>query len=413
MKSGLGNSLFLVLMLGASGLTMLRMILLSGLLEPIDFALYATIIATGTFFSPILSFGAVEHTVKSFPRLAEDGRLDALNWHAWQTFKRLLQRAAIGLPLVVLGYAIDSTWLVYAGLTLLYALGTATTSLLASMQRALNHPVRLVSGTILRTATVFVCVVGFARMASVPQIVGIEIIATLLASVLSWVLFFRQYSRSDAREQDKAAPRRRDGILIFLAYSAVAAPFYLDRLFVTAVLGGQSAAQYAVLALFLTAASLLVNTVAQRVGPTAVRLAHRDGDGHRAFRQVGRAVILISILWLGLMAAAAGAFAFLELPHAIARYRIEPEMLIPITLSGILLNSALLEFLLIALDREREFVASALTFLAVTLIGAAIFAIAGGRLVTLIWILTGCRAIYVAGLIYTLRSPVKSVSAKQ
>jgi O-antigen/teichoic acid export membrane protein len=407
MRPGIGSAVFLAVMVGASGLTLLRMGVVAALLPLSAFATYAMITATGAFLSSIISFGAVEATIKSFPKLVEQGRPDLLRAQSWRIFMVLARRAAIGgVPFYLLGMATGTDWLRYQGLAFLFALTTAGMALIASMQRAMCEPAKLMAGTVFRTVIVFSCVVVAAYFANLTIMLITEACATALACIVSAHLFFPSARRDEAATVTEPPLRAssRDGVMVFLAYTAVNVPFYLDRLFVASVLGLDRAAQYAILALFLTAASLLVNTLAQRIGPEVIRMVHRDGNGRGAMRQVMLWIGLATVLWLTAIGLAGAGFALDALPASLARYRIEPAMLLAIAVSGVLLSTSLLEFLLIALDRETAFMRSAFLFLGLVVIAAAGIYLLHSGLITLMWTLAGCRLFYATCLIFALRS---------
>jgi hypothetical protein len=158
-------------------------------------------------------------------------------------------------------------------------------------------------------------------------------------------------------------------------------------------MGGLAAGQYAVLALVLLGASLLINTIAQRAGPDAIKRVYQGHMGAAVKRVLGW-IAVTTVVWLG----AIGAFAVLLenawLPSSLARYAIDTELLLPLAASGVLLNTSLVEFLLIGLDRERAFVGAAAAFLVIVLGAALAVYIAHGGLWQLMWALVICRTTY-------------------
>ncbi|WP_198152651.1 hypothetical protein [Tsuneonella dongtanensis] len=408
MRPGWASAAFLIVMLGASALTMARMAVVAGLLLPSDFARYATIIATGAYLATIISFGAVEQTIKAFPRLVEDGQEGLLRGRSGAIFAVLAKRSVmVGLPALAVGLAFDVEWASDLAISAAYALVTAGMALVASLQRAMHDTRKLALGTVLRTAVVFACVVAAAWVAGVDAILAAEIGATGFVCLLSVFLFVPRSSQSADREPETEAPATgdRSGVTVFLAYGAVNVPYYLDRLYVSAVMGREVAGRYAVLALFLMFAALLVGILAQRVGPDAIRLVHRERHSRSAARHMALWIGLASAVWLLAIGGAATLFSWEGLPEGIARYAIEPDLLAPIAVSGVLLNVGLLEFLIIALDREAALLRAALGFLALVLMAAMAIALTGQGLYAMLWALAGCRLIYAALLLVALRSP--------
>ncbi len=410
MRLGSGSVLFIGVMLGASLMTMVRMAIAALLLRPHDFATYATLSATAAFLSSIISFGIIEATIKGFPRLVGEGRAGEMPGQAHAILRTVAVRALLAGGLILLaGWLLDMIWLRLLGFALLLAPANAYTAIVASMQRAAGNPVHLAAGTVLRALAVMLAVTICAAFFGLVAVVGAEAVTTVFACYLSERLFFAGRNSpacAGSGSETAAVPPhgdRGDGIRVFMAFSLITIPFYLDRLYVTSVLGDGPAGQYAVLALFLTGASLLVNTLAQRVGPDAIRLVHRDGNSAAARRQVMQWTGVSIALWLLAMAIAGSVIGMNLLPSGLARYHIEWPMLAPIAVSGILLNTALLEFLLLALDREKAFVRCAAIFAVCVLCAALAIAWLGWGLLQLMWALAGCRAIYAAMLFIALR----------
>lgn len=60
MRLGLGSLVFVGVMLGAAGLSLVRVLLVAAALPKLDFGIYAAVIATGAFLGNLVSFGSVE-----------------------------------------------------------------------------------------------------------------------------------------------------------------------------------------------------------------------------------------------------------------------------------------------------------------------------------------------------------------
>lgn len=403
-RPGVGSALFLVTMLGAAGITMLRMVVAASFLPVRDFGTYATIAATGAFLSSILSFGTIEATIKNFPRMVGAGQGDELLRESHHIMRRLLLRAAaVGIPVYAAGLLLDLEWLRLSGLGFFFALSTAYTLVLASMQRASGSSATLASGTLLRSGSVFIAVAAAAYWGDLTILLITEIATTIVACLLSEWLYFRRGRPVPARSPAPAAPGSAgDGVRLFLTYSLISAPFYLDRLFVTSIMGREEGARYAILALFLTGASLIVNTLAQRSGPEAIRLVQRDGDHHAAARLIATWVGISIMIWLAAIGAVAAIIASGLLPASLERYAIAPQLLVPLAVAGVLLNNGLVEFLLLALDRERQMLRAAICFAATVFVAAFTVAICRWGLVEFMWALAACRVIYLALLVAAL-----------
>lgn len=404
-RPGVGSALFLVVMLGAAGITMLRMVVAASFLPVQDFGTYATIAATGAFLSSILSFGTIEGTIKNFPRMVGAGQGGELLRESHHIMRRLLLRAAaVGIPVYAAGLLLDFDWLRLSGLGFFFALSTAYTLVLASMQRASGSSATLAAGTLLRSGSVFIAVAAAAYFGDLTILLITEIATTILACLLSEWLYFRR-GRAPAPSRSPAPPASGstgDGVRLFVTYSLISAPFYLDRLFVTSTMGREEGARYAILALFLTGASLIVNTLAQRSGPEAIRLVQRDGDHRAAARLIATWVGISIMIWLAAIGTVAAIIASGVLPESLERYTIAPHLLVPLAVAGVLLNNGLVEFLLLALDRERQMLRAAICFATAVFVAACAVAVFRWNLMEFMWALAACRAIYLGLLVVAL-----------
>jgi len=407
MRPGIASAAFVAAMLAGSGLTLLRMLVVAALLTTANFGTYAAVVAGAAFLGSVISFGAVEATIKAFPRLVERGQRSAMIASGRAITGTVLVRSLAGVPIAAIGWATGQPWVLAAGIAVVLAFGTSYTSILASMQRAAGRPNQLVGGTLLRAGGVFAAVVAAALTGSLEIVLIAEFAATVLTSLVSqWLFFSASRDPTDEQAGAEASPAGpgADGLRLFAAYTLVAGPFYLDRMFVGATLGLERAGQYAMLALLLTAATLLINTIAQRVGPDAIRLATSPGGQAAAGRLVALWCAVTSGLWLTGMVFVALVVELDLLPSDFARYRLDTGLLVPIAASGVLLNTGLIEFLLIALDKERAFLRAAIAFAAATVLMAALIAWLDASLTAFLWGLAACRLVYAVALVSALRS---------
>lgn len=410
MRLGLGNLVFVGVMLGAAALSLVRVLLVASVLPKADFGTYAAIVATGAFLGSIVSFGTVEGTVKLFPRLAARGHIEHMRSQAHGLLRRLAIRSlGMGILLFALGLLLGNQLLVIAGAASLFALAISYSSLVASMQRAIGEPWRLGGGSIFRAVLTLVAVVPIAYFGGLQWALVAEAFSILIGCYLSERFLLRPEAGAGTDDVGGAvvngavAAAGWDGVRVFLSYTAVSVPFYLDRLYVTATMGSDQAAEYALLALFVTAASLLVNAIAQRVGPAAIRRAIEPGGAGSAVRHVYIWCTISVAIWLVVLGSAATVLIQGWLPASLAKYDLNPVYLQPIGVLGALQISALLEFLLLAFDQERRLLNAAFCYFGVVLTVAAGAALGGVNLLGLIWLLAGARLLYCGVLVLYLR----------
>lgn len=398
LRHGAGHALFMGTMIGASVLTFLRMTVVAVLLPIGDFGLYATVIATGAFLAGPLSFGIIEGTIKSFPRLVAQDLNERMLADARSIWRIAAMRALVlAAPLLGVGLLADVSFLLLAGMGVLAAFGNAATSLVASMQRAAGSPGTLAGGTLFRAALTFAMVSLAAFSQDAMVVIGVEIASILIASVFSDWYFFRRFSSNTCGGPPAAADLTASGFRTFICFTMISVPFYLDRLFVTSSMGVLEGGQYGVLALLLMGASLIVNTIAQRAGPHAIKQV-QSGETWMAITSISGWIVLSSALWLVAIASFAAVVASDMLPENLERYAIGGSMLLPLALAGVFLNTGLLEFLVIAMDREVDWLFAAGLFLGVILAGAVFIWTFSFCLVDFMWLLVVARAIYAISL---------------
>lgn len=400
-RRGLGHAAFMAVMLGSSLFAIARMGAVTFLLPIESFGVYAMLVAAGAFLSGPLSFGIVEATVKRFPRLVADGREEEMVADSRIILRILALRSLIpGISALTIAFATGVDWMAYVGAAFLLAFSTSANGLVASMQRGRMQPHQLAAGTAIRAVLAAAAVTLASLSGDLVVVLIAEFAAMLGAALLTRRIFFG-YARPSENSQIAMTGDVTDGRLIFAAFTIISIPFYLDRTFVAAALGLQSAAQYGVLALFLLGASLLIATVGQRAGPEAIVLIHKGTPAAAIVRTIGW-MTFTSATWLAFIVSFWVILHFGWLPQSLARYALTTEQLIPIAATGILLNTGMLELLLIGLDRERALARNSVVFLAAVALAAVLAVTTSASLVIIMWLLAGARAIYAIALTWAV-----------
>lgn len=408
---------FLAVMMAAAGLSLARIVVVATGLSKTGFTDYAVIIATGSFISSVISFGGIEATIKQFPRLVAIGHLIDMRRESHRLVRVLAMRAlTLAIPLLITGTMLQNPLLILLGTAFLISLSSGYSGIIASVQRALGSPQSLAMGTVFRAVFSFVVVSAMSFSGSMWLVIAAEIMSAAIGCLISEAIISRTIIRIGASTEldaevgfGEAVPlaRTNDGLYVFFTYTLLAVPFYLDRLFVASVFSVDEAAQYAVLALFLTAASLLVNTVAQRVGPEAIKMALSVKTRRAAYLHVIRWCSATTAVWFVALAGIALAFHLNLLPAGLRKYSIETENFLPIAILGALFSTSLLEFLFIALDLEKRMLLSAAIYVVAIAAISAYIALAGLDIQALLWGLLLAKAIYLALLAGGLRSSIK------
>ena len=314
------------------------------------------------------------------------------------------------VPLALITISTGTLWGRFGLAALVLGFTGALNAVVASMQRATGNIRALASGTLLRSGLAFAAVSAASLSGNIAIVIIAEIVGFFAAAIVSEWLFFRRRAVPTEQPCRPYLPSGNEGRLIFFSYLMVSAPFYLDRSYVAVTMGLDAGARYAVLSLALMAALTLIGTVAQRAGPDAIRQIYA-GKRTSAIKRTIAWIALNTSMWLVGIAAFAAVLWFGWLPHAFARYAIELRMLPPLAMIGILLNTVLLEFVIIGLDRERHFAACAALFATSMLVVGVWGWLVQPGLVTFMWALAGARGIYFAALAIVLLHDSRKRSA--
>ena len=327
---------FLAFMIGGAGLSFCRVLVVAMNLDSQSFADYAVIVATSAFLSSFISFGGIEATIKRFPRMAANGNFGEMQLQSGVILRQIAIRAiALGVIAFVIGSLTRASPIFAIGAAFFLALPTGYTAIIASKQRAVGNARSLASGTVFRAVLSIIGVSLVSTFGSLWAVVLAEAAMAALGCLISEIIIKKAIAKStrllaadmnnpvadeNISQTADLQNRANDGLLIFLTYSVISAPFYLDRLYVSVTDGKSEAARYAILAIFLSAASLLVNVVGQRVGPDAVRLAMHSQSRKLAYRHVAVWCIIASAAWVSFLLALASAFHFELIPAGLKKY---------------------------------------------------------------------------------------------
>jgi len=400
-------------MSAAAGLSLARGFVIAGILSPQSFASYAVTVSLGAFLSSILSWGLVEETIKQFPRIAVSGDLSSLTVLSKRAVRRLTSRAAIYIPVAALAaYFLGPSSFVTLGFAVPIAYGVVVTGIVASMQRALLDPMHLAFGTVVRSAIALILASLGAYQFGLVGAVAAEVIAALVGSFVSALTSHRKIAKQSLNKPGSSAAHDGDvpsrlveahgGVQVFVAYTALSVPVYLDRTFVSAVFSQSEAASYALMALFVSASIVLVNIVAQKVGPQIVSREHAGAAPGSLVWYAAKWSGLVLAIWLSFIGVASCLPSIAPFSEMFARYSVSGELLFAIALLGCVQVTALFEFILIARDREKQFVFLAITYLASVLVVGTVVAYAAVPLLGLIGLLIVARLLYLTLIVFAL-----------
>lgn len=399
-------------MAASAGASLLRGFVVAMVVSPPAFTTYVSTVALGAFFAAFLSFGSIESTTKQFPRISVSGNPAALLGLSNRVVATLSARAAICLLLLVLVVGItDRSQLAWFASALLIAYAASVTSVIASLQRALFNSLHLALSAVSRALVSLALVVGGAFYFGLAGALGAEIVAALLGGFLSRVIAKKTLGANASTALGRAADagptgiRAERGLTLFAAYAALSVPFYLDRVYVSSVFSAPESAAYALTTLFLTAASVLVNIVCQKVGPELIGQEKLGVPLPSLIRTAAKWSGFTIIAWILLIGSAAALTAQGWIPQALTKYAVTDDLFFVVGLLGCVQISSLFEFILLAHDKERRLLTAAIGYLLLVAMIAAGAALVKLALVNFVALLALAKLLYLVSLLLSLYRP--------
>jgi hypothetical protein len=412
---------FAVIMGLAAVLSLGRGFLGAAILAAADFGLYALVIAIGAFSSSVLGFGRVEGTRKMFPRLLVDGK-PAQIIRLTDEIARLLAWRTAGVALLLtaaaalLGY---STQILPLLLASVFAFAVGWSLVISSAQRAGPDLGDLASISLLRAVLALLFGVGGAVVGGwIGMVVG-EIAAALASNIAARIRLGRAAGGTAAAAASgptlgtASGREAREGLLLFLAITALGLPLYLGRAYVAAVFSPFQLGQFSFVLLFVTAAVTVIGILEQRLGPQLVRM-ERSGSphGHQASYLMKSTALLGGLLALGM--GVGTLLIFLEpVDYYADKYSLSLSLMIPGLLIGLGQLSTIYDWMLKSRNKEHFILAFALTYLALVAAGCVAVILLHLDLVAFLWILALAKFVQMTLQLLLIRGldPEKGASA--
>jgi O-antigen/teichoic acid export membrane protein len=396
----------------AAAMSLIRGFIVAAILTPPAYAIYSSIVGLGGFIANGLSFGLIENTVKKFPRYVLDGQYTAMINEAKRASRWLCIRAVALLSLVSIGYLIfgHDIWQ-SLGIATLLAIGASLASLLASIQRSLFNIHALAKSTFAKAVASALVIGFFAWLTglngaligeSLAAVVGIGLSLWFVRATISKHHLNAQANNHISNVASNLSTYKNTGVSIFISYTLLSIPLYLDKIFINHVYGENLGANYAFMCLLLTVAVMAINIIAQKVGPDIIAM-REIGCSTKNMLRYGMKWSLIGIIGWAIFIVIYLLGRHLDLlPERLIKYHLSNEMIVGLFLLGALQFSSILEFILLALDKERRFLAWTIVFLIATIVTAFFIAIAQPVLATIPALLFASRLLYTFGLFFEI-----------
>jgi len=389
------NRSFFSQMALSSALALIRGFVLAQILAPESFGRYAMVVAAGTFAASLLGLGRIEQTNKRFPRLFADGHAREALGEADAIGQLLLIRALVaGITIIAITLLVgvpDWTMGILCGVAVSLTVGWQSTY--ASVHRAGGELISLAHSNLARTALALtLAALGGYLLSWQGAVIG-EVAAAATGAWISRRFAWRLSLTARPRETAPAAPNT--DLWLFAAFLIGSIPVYLDRLLVSALYGSEATGQYSVLMLFVTGASTLMSIIVQKLGPQVVRLVHERASFRSQITLVAAwSTGAIALVATG-MAFAAVALLYGPLLPLAEKYNLGSTTLVATSLLCVAQVSVILDWLLLAHDRERWLFAAVVAYLAALAAGIAIVAATRADMIALLWVVAAAKCLQV------------------
>lgn len=348
---------FFLMMLLGSGLSLLKMLVLAQVMEGAAFGDYVSIVGVAMLSAGLLSFGAIEGTVKRYPRLWVAGQRGEIRASAIAIAWRMgLRFASLAMLLAAIndwaGWSYGRLDVV-AGV--MFGLGAAMQALMASVLRAVDRASALAWFSLSRSALAFAAALAGALLAGWEGALMGEVLACGLSLVQGrWIArrAYRDIPDGQAGEAEDVSGNQRDGVRLYAANTLSSVTSLADRAFVNVALGAVAAGSYGVLAMIFQVGQLLVSILTQRLGAVFIKASYTGDTGYDAVRKIwlvfGGLVIVVAGMTSGLLL-----LAHLNWPAELfEKYLLTP---LSIMLAGgvsVLQIYLLIEYYLLSKDQE-------------------------------------------------------------
>lgn len=380
-------------MLLASAMGFIKLLALAYTLPANEYGQYVAHFGIATFLSLLLSFGLTEKTIKDYPRRWVSGHRvgmlsDALRVGRILSFRFFL----IAIVGILISYydlisfsPVEVVWTTGLGLC------TVALALIGSLYRATGSQKALQYFTCWRSMLVLGIALPTGWLMGWQGALGGDIVGNLLSVGLAiWQLpqLYKNEIHDESIEQ-MASPTDIGHYQIYLANLVVAPQSMLDRGWVNRAIGPALAGSYGVVMLIPQVVQLLGNVVVQHVGPLIIKLVYlksNDLNRQSSIRLNALFLILFSFV-LTISALCAKRITYLN--YLFEKYVISDISLIIVFVIACGQIYGLIEFHLIARNRERDVLLASLASCFIFLVS---FASATLAHVGIEWFLAGAGA---------------------
>ncbi len=401
------SSKYIAIMSLAAILALIRGFAVAGILDVASFGLYATVLAAGMFLSALVSFGEIERTVKSFPRLwmVETLRRSVVERADKSAVRMIIRSVAVLLLLLACSvFDVLKYFSEIAIFTVLIALNVALSSLYASAIRATGEIAVLARNTLIRALIVISFGLSGAYLLGWKGAIIGEVAAALLGALITRYSVVQKSPRSKIGGSFSESSGKKvsenlsidNGFWLFWAGLLASAPVYLDRAFVASVLGSEVVGTFGFLMLFVTGANAFTGIVIQKVGPQLIKMQHGGDSLGLQIRFAMQWLVLIWVMCVTGMALVSSSLLFPPTLYFVEKFDLNINLVHATAVLGLLQVGVVLEYILISRNQERAIFFTACGYLACAGIAALFVFLANSPLSDFLWLLVVAKGLHVA-----------------
>lgn len=398
------SSRYIVIMSFAAMIALVRGFIVAGILDLPSFGLYATIVAVGMFSSALVSFGEIERTIKTFPRLwvVERHRrsvVDRADESAWVI---ILRAATLFVFFLTCTFVDAIRSVAQTGMFVaLIALSAALSSLYASAIRATGDVELLARNTFFRALIVLVFGLSGAYYFSWQGAILGEVLATIVGVLITRYSVVEKTISSAKnngyiRENDGVTSPFDSGLWLFFAALLASAPVYLDRAFVASVFGTAMVGTFGFLMLFVTGANTFTGIIAQKVGPQLIKSEYLGESINAQLKFAGRWLALIFTICFAGMIGVTFLLVFGPFKYFFEKFHLDLNLIAAAGMMCTLQVGVILDFIMISRNQERAIFFAACLYLAASGVMVLLVLWLKLSLVNFIWLLVLAKIFHIA-----------------
>lgn len=348
----------------ASVIGFIKLLSLAYLMPVYEYGQYIAYFGVATLSATLISMGLVEKTIKAYPRQWVNGQRNEIIHDAVKIAAVISTRfffACMGIIILSFFELIPVT-LYSIILTIVLSLCTSVLALLGSLYRAAGSQKALQNFTWWRSfATLCIALPAGALFGwqgalageIVANLVGITIGTRQLKILYQKIQLYPETTSSNC-DVNLSANIDRGHFQLYFANLAVLFVTMVDKAWLGTTLGPSLVGSYGIVMLIPQVSQLIVNVIAQYTGPLIIKLAHLKKKSKSTYNTAGLQAGLLALFAFTLVFVAYIAKRLPYLDHIFQKYSISDGSLFIAGLIAAGQIYSVLEFHLIAFNREKD-----------------------------------------------------------